>query len=1031
MANRQILYPIQYRLIWIGILMSLSFLANHVTAAPFDPFFRNIGVSSGLSNRKVNTILKDRRGFMWFGTEDGLNRYDGRYFTVFRNEPRIKGSLSGNIITDLYEDKNGILWIATADGGLTRYNYKLEPSHQFKQYKHNPHDAKSIPENSITKIVGDNQGNLWLASSNNYVIRFDKSKERFTVPRAYGARAVHSLAIIADTLFSGGAGGGLVKINTKTLQVTEDPRYDDFYKSLPHVSITAIFLDKKDNIWLGSWDKIVYRYSRKEGRDVAFRPGISAGKIPNDEVLSFTEDNRNWIWMAGKNSGLFIYKPKDNIFENLRNNPFKEGTLASDHVNDVYVDHDGIVWIGTNEGISMYDPLFAPFELQVLSKRDDLVVYDFYTDKTGKLWVGTNEGIYFRPPGQTKFVLSPLTYKGVKLAVTKFFRDQDGQMYLGTDYTLFRYNESLNIVSELPNTGLDPVMKRLVSSRIVSIIRDTLSGHPVLLTSPYGHLMSYYDLKLNKWFSRDSLKGFGLKDNLIRKFFKDSGGKLWLANYKFGLGTLKNESNRHYISYFINDPDNNYSLSSNHVFDIVEASKGNFWISTYGGGVDYLNTVTQKFTHMAESSNLTEGMHLDINQNLWMACNGHIHKYTSSSKIYTCYELPSTKSSGGARGYFFNDENRKLYIAVKNGFISFHPTEVEEIPLDLNVYLTDFKIFNVSHSELLSKKEIKLDYDKNFFSIEFSAPSYTGDNVNYHYLLEGVDKDWIDAGKRNTAYYANLKGGRYIFKVRASNWKNGGMTKIRSISVEIIPPFWVRWYFYTAILILCLLLGYLLYRMRVNVLLKQQGIRNGIAKDLHDQVGSTLSSISIYSEVAQIYQANGEWVELKSILGTISQTSVEMISEMGDIVWAINPINDDVDSIFKRINSYAEPLCRAKCILFEFDYDNRLLKSDLGMRIRKNLYLIIKEAINNAIKHSGCKHITVRLSLEGDIASLSIKDDGAGFELGGKENSKAQFSGNGLKNIKHRARELDATYHITSEPGMGCRIELKFELKKL
>jgi ligand-binding sensor domain-containing protein len=238
-------------------------------------YFEKINADNGLSHNKVNCILQDRRGFIWIGTEDGLNRFDGNDFLVFRAQPGRSDCLSGNIITALLEDKDGVLWIATADGGLSRYDYKLPPAQQFKQYKHQHDKPSSIPTNTIHAMLEDRQGYLWLGTGGHLILRFDKEAEQFEEPVKEGTRTALALGLDhQDSLWVGRQGGGLLKLNTRTLEYTSDPRYANLYANLPHVVVTSLFEDKDKAMWYGSWtrystgmipiaiQKLVFRWNR-------------------------------------------------------------------------------------------------------------------------------------------------------------------------------------------------------------------------------------------------------------------------------------------------------------------------------------------------------------------------------------------------------------------------------------------------------------------------------------------------------------------------------------------------------------------------------------------------------------------------------------------------------------------------------------------------------------------------------------------------------------------------------------------------
>lgn len=997
-----------------------------MTAQDSDPFFKIYGTENGLSNKKVNAILEDSRGFIWIGTEDGLNRYDGRYFTVYRSEPHLNTGISGNIITDLLEDKDGIIWIATADGGITKYDYRLTEKKQFKQYKHSDRNKASIPENTINKMVDDQHGNLWLATSGHYVVRFNKKTNQFSTPVKKGTRGILCLAIDAeDILWVGRAGGGILKINTKTLSYESDSRYDDLYKKLPHVSVTAIYKDKANTIWYGSWDKNIYHYNSKTGIEVAYTNKWA------DEIVSFSED-KNTLWMASKNKGLRLYNKKTKNITALRSNPLKEGTIASDHTNVVYVDKKGIVWVGTNNGLSMYNPLFTPFKQYFLPKTNaNITIYDFYKDNDQRLWIGTSDGIFIKSDGKASYEQRAITYNNQKLEITKFYKDIDGTMYLGTNFSLFKYNMTENKIEMLPNTENDAVMKQIISSRIVSIVRDTIEGHPALVVSPYGHYLTYYDLINKKWISRQDkekqiIKKLNLQDNLIRKFYKDRNGKIWLATNHYGLGLWSKET-LDPIKYFSNDPANKTSISSNHIYDIQEDLNNNFWVSTYGGGLNFYNNATKKFQHIKYSSNLTEGLQFDSSGDIWMICNGHIHKYEPHTKIYSCYDLPNLQKSNSLKGYLYKDNQNNIYAAGENYYLEFNPKSVEKINHSPKVYLTDFKVFDKSYSHLIHQKKIQLKHFENYFTVDFAAPDFSGDNIKYAFKLEGVDKQWHETGKLNTATYSNLSPGKYKFSVRASNWIGGFTGTFTSIEILISPPFWFTWWFNSLIVILILAIGYSIYRYRINHLQKQKLIRNSIAQDLHDQVGSTLSSISIYCKVAKIYQEQNNPDQLHNVLVRISDSANEMISEMADIVWALNSKNDLFKSIVDRINNYGQPLCAAKNIKFVFDCDPQLLDVNFSMQYRKNIYLIIKEALNNSVKHAYCTSVKISMRIKNQIITLEIIDDGTGFDINDTRENTKLLSGNGLTNIRARSVELKADIAVISTKEKGTNIKLVFK----
>jgi signal transduction histidine kinase len=739
------------------------------------------------------------------------------------------------------------------------------------------------------------------------------------------------------------------------------------------------------------------------------------------------------MWIAGRYLGLHIYDKAQQKFFNYRHDPAREGTIANNTVNCLFVDRKGLVWLGTDRGISVHNPQQELFVQRFLpAAKKDLIIYDFYKDENDDLLIGTGEGIFIQKKGTDVFEHKTLFYKGTPLAVTKFFTDDDGTFYIGTDYSLFTYNRTSGALALLPGTTKkDTVINKIIDSRVVSIIKDTIDNHPALIVSPYGHYLAYYDLIDQRWISRlDTAKKiisrFNLKDNLIRSFYKMRDGSIRLATAGHGLGVWNPDAAPAAV-YFSNNPSQKTSISNNNVFDMVEDAKGNLWVSTYGGGLNYFNSASNQFLHFPESKNLLEGLQPDTKGNVWMISNGNLEKYNPVTKSFSSFILPDIEKSGGVKGAIYKDNEGYMYVAGTNFFIRFLPEMITDYSKQPKTYFTDFKIFNTSYSNLLQDKKINLKYNQNYFTIQFAAPDFFSGDVQYSYMLEGFDNEWKDAGNRNDVSYPNLEGGNYIFKVRAANKKGSPNMEEAILYIRIIPPFWKTVWFYLLCAVAIAGAAYALYRYRINELLKRQDIRNKIAQDLHDSVGSTLSSISVYSQVAKIYNDQQKPADLKTTLEKISDASGEMISEISDTVWAINPRNDNMETMLQRMESFAKPLLASKEIKFHFDYDKNITQLNLEMTKRKNFYLIFKEAVNNTLKYSGCKNLHVTVTARHHRVQLKIKDDGKGFDTAQMKLMAAKsLTGNGLNNMKRRAVEMKGECLIESSPGGGTTVHLEF-----
>lgn len=1021
----------QTRLILILVLVIRLFTA---TAQAPSLYFERITVQNGLSHNKVNCILQDRRGFMWIGTNDGLNRFDGQRFNIFRNNPEDKSSISGNLITGLLEDKDGILWITTSDGGLSRYDYRLAPDKQFKQYRNLPGDSLSIPTNSLNTLIEDPQQRLWLATSNFSIILFDKRKEKFINPKAPGTKGIQALAMDASgKVWAGRQGGGILKGDPRTLTFETDARYAQLYTELPHAEVSSLFRDKNNNVWFGSWDRQLYRFNDRTKKEETF-VSKEQHNFSGDEVLAFAEDNKGFVWMGGHFNGLQLFDPVHDRFYLYTADPAKEGTVADNRINCIYRDRNGMMWVGTGKGISVSSPVQQQFTQHFFPKtgKDPVTFFDLYEDENRDLWFGTSEGIFIRRNGAAGMIHRPISYKGEPLWATYFLADSN-DLYIGTNYSVFLYDKKTGALRILPGTEEDKVMNKIIESRVVSMIKDSIEGHPVILVSPYGHFITYYDLVSKRWVSRlDSSKNilanFRLKDNFVRKFYKTRHNRIWLANVMQGLG----EWHRSFIptvTYHTNNPSLKNGLSNNHVYDIVEDNRGNLWISTYGGGLHFMDISSGHIQHIANSPNLLEGLQLDSHGNVWMITNGDIARYNPAKNTFTIFNLPDVEKSGGVSGYFFKDAGGKMYVKGSGYYIPFHPDSVSIQRVPAKIWFTDFQVFGSSGSDLLQQEKIVLPYYRNTISIAFAAPDYTFSYpLHFAYKLEGTNSDWSESDPSHIANYANLPGGDYVFLVKISNMGDG-QTEIARLPIRIIPPYWQRWWFYLVCATVVSVLIWLIYRYRINELLKRQAIRNKIAQDLHDSMGSALSSISIYSRVAQIKNTRNEKNDLQNVLEKITNTSTDVISEMNDIVWTINPRNDSMEKIIQRMESYARPLAAANNISFHFSVDKAMLQANLTMEKRKNLYLIFKEAFNNAIKYAGATEISTRIGEQKGRVLLQVKDNGKGFDMTQPvKHMDGHIGGNGLSNMRMRAQEMGGACRIEAEEGKGAVIVLEFPL---
>jgi signal transduction histidine kinase len=367
-----------------------------------------------------------------------------------------------------------------------------------------------------------------------------------------------------------------------------------------------------------------------------------------------------------------------------------------------------------------------------------------------------------------------------------------------------------------------------------------------------------------------------------------------------------------------------------------------------------------------------------------------------------------------------------MLAGALTSFIYFKPEELAETFTPPNVEFTGFKIFDREYridSLLDSSKAIHIGYSDNFITIQFASTYYTSPKkIHYYYQLTGVDKNWVNAGNFHSAAYTNLSDGSYTFQVKCVNDDGYACAKISTLNIIIATPFFKSWWFISLSVLIACAFAYGAYAYRKNNRRQFSKIRSGIASDLHDDIGSTLNSISVYSELAD-RQLNSDAGNVKNLLHIMGNASRDMIIAMNDIVWAINPQNDNFENILQRMQYFAGGVLSGKNIVFDFFVDDKAKKIQLPMQKRKNFYLVYKEAINNAYKYADCKKVSVQIYLQQKNLVMTIVDDGKGFDI------SAGRTGNGLNNITNRAAEAGATVKIESGPLKGASIKFTMPVK--
>lgn len=1033
-----------------------------------------VGILSenGLSQNTVHHILQDKDGFMWFATEDGLNKYDGYNFTVYKNNQQDSYSISDNFIWTIYQDRNGVLWMGTNSGGLCSFDKGKE---KFVTYKNDPANTNSLTLNNVRAICEDNFGNIWVGTENG-LDKVNKKKNAFihyrhdtNDPNSLSNNVVLSIYKDKDGDLWIGSDGGLDKYDRANDKFINYSYKTNDVNSLSNNVILSIYQDKSGYFWIGTL-KGLNRFDKDSGKFSRYYVDASETNSINSNRINYILEDKAGILWVGTGDGIFLFDKKNDRLNKIHSPATPSGELNNNNVLSIYEDASGLIWIGTAEdGVVKYDKerikfkhyKHNPFDLNSLSHN---TIRSIYQDGEGTLWIGTLGGglnrMFNDGNGFTQYKNNPNDkYSLADNSVSAIFKDKYDYLWIGTwggglNRTTVPYKnydrEDLKFISyKSEQTDLssgNQVNHSLTSNIIQAMCEDSDSN----LWIGTGIGLDLYNRKENNFisFNNDPDNPNSLSSNQVQScILQDRNGNLWVGTWnglnKISADDVKNAlSNPSSVKFkrYNFQADNLNSISDERVISAYEDEEGNLWFGTYGGGLNELTVEEQKagnekfISYKIEdglSSNIIYNIQCDNNGNLWVSTDNGLSRFDVKNKLFRNYD-----ASDGLQGnqFFwgagFKGKNGELYFGGTNGFNVFNPEELRNNNHVPPIVITDFQIFNKPveidnddsplKKSIVLTKEIELTYGQNVFSFEFAALDFTAPAKNrYAYIMDGFDKDWINSGKRRYVTYTNLDPGEYVFRVKGSNndgiWNEEGTKVI----IKILPPLWRTWWFMSSVLILFgVIISSIIY-FRVKHLLDIERLRIKLAADLHDNIGSSLTEISILSEViSKKIQTADEGI--KKSLNMISTSSRNLIDSMSDIVWLVNPKRDSLYDLILRLRDTYSELSSYTSISFRSENIKSLEKVSLPMEKRQHLYLIFKEAINNCITHSECNEITLDASVKGSKLQMTLKDNGKGFCR-----EEISNGGNGLNNIQERAKLIGGKLSINSKLNEGTVVQFE------
>ncbi|MFC2103681.1 two-component regulator propeller domain-containing protein, partial [Bacteroidota bacterium] len=840
------------------LVFSLLLLPNLSYPQYGDMRFEHLTAEDGLSTpSSILCIYQDSKGFMWLGTEEGLNRYDGYNCKIFRHNPDDSASLSHNTVQAILEDDSCNLWIGTADG-LDRFNMKTE---EFTHFRNNPDNSSSISGNSVISIIKDRSGILWIGTyrgglyklvtnnENDSLPTFIRYKPNANDPTSIGGDEINSICEDKSGIIWLGTNNGLsryVREDDNFINYKHDPADP---KSLSNNEVYSVLVDNAGDLWIGTngggLDKVVL--SDNEETSLTFIHYINdpddPTSISDNSIFSIYENNTGELWIGTVSGGLNIFDKEKEQFTCYKHNADDPTSLSGNVIYRIYKDNSGIIWISAYGGwaLNKFDRMkeqFNPYRYFLKKPLDFRIksLSQIYEDRSNILWIATSGGLYKFDRENNLWVnyshnpTNPTSLGNNE--VNTVCEDNSGTLWIGTlGGGINKFNKEKE---QFIHYKHDPNNPQSLSHNIVWLIYGDSQGTMWIAT--YGGGLNKFDPEKEKFirYTHDQEDSTSLSDDRTRCIYEDRAGNLWIGTFSKGISKFDREKEQ--FTHYSNDPNDSMSISENFINFIYEDNSGVLWIGTQGG-LNKFDRATEVFKNYRIKDGLPSdnisGLLEDDNGNLWLSTSNGLSRFNPATEMFRNYDVRD-----GLQGNefhprsFHKTKTGELIFGGINGFNIFHPNSLKDNSFIPPIVLTDFQLFNESvpigfdnnrertilNNSITETSELELTYEDKVFSFEFAALDFHSPSKNqYAYMMEGFEENWnyTDADRRFVTY-TNLDPGEYTFRIKASNnhgvWNEQGA----SISIIILPPWWLTTWAYLAYAIIIIGTVYFVWRMQLK-----------------------------------------------------------------------------------------------------------------------------------------------------------------------------------------------------------------------
>ena len=1013
-------------LLYIFILLCVSSLAVAQTHKRFS--FTHYGTSAGLAANDVLTAVQDPQGFIWIGTTNGLQRFDGVRFRTFTRKKDNPLTLPGNFVNQIIFDRKQRMWVQSAGDRVGIFDYKNFTFHDVPIHSSND----SYPRNE-KNIRVDEEGNILLVIGNLELLTYNEKRNEFApshnfIPFPPGWKSIVDVYNLPGTKkYIIGTQHGLAIYNRQTNNLSypgHNVENEALIDQLGHLTGTVnLMLDQKGRLWFDRWDGMpaIYAFDMKKKEIL-----LNAYRLNNlvygyHEVRGFMEQKNGTIWVNGL--GVFAqFLENERQFQAVYNGYESEQSIYFIRVNDVFEDMERNLWVSSNNnGLFRFNPAAQFFtnirhNNRISGRPGEGGMMSFAHTRQGTILAGAwGDGIYHY---DKDFNVIPLGFKG-----------------LNEKYSLSAWSMCLSRDSNTIYIGAQP--------GIIVIDQDAKTA--VHHNPPI------------------------LKDRTIRQLVEDQLGNLWIGTQSIGVFKWTKEKGKARFDEGVTPfPD----IPPAQILKITVDRKGYIWVATSSIGVYVIDPVTDKIIlHLGTKERAerrilfdgvgavfqyddstmiigANGLHLfDMRQQrikkiiklpesipgaimaierdrqgyLWVSLSAGIYRVNLTREIFIHFDRIDGIANDQfvlASSYVLPDG--RLIFGADNQLVHFDPSRVQINEAAPDVTITGFALMNrpLNVDSLMRKDMIELAPEDNSITIDFAGLRYDGTYI-IKYKLDKLEKDWKVADKSQQAIYSYLPPGTYTFMAYSEDAEGKPATNVTKMVIKVRPPFWKTWWFLGLVILAATAVLFWLDKLRMQKLRATESVRTRIATSLTEDMSSSLTNINISSELAKT-KVDTDTRRTREYIAQISETSNRMVQAMYDMVWSIDPKNDTMANTIERMKIFASEIENTYSISVDFDIDRQVEKLRLDMQHRYELLCIFKEAVMNAAKHSDGRHVKVSLRYNKPKLLMVILDDGKGFIM-----DDAAMLGRGISDMRRRAAAINAVFYIESEINTGTMVKVE------